>query len=63
MPAPAPEEDPLVVLAKIKAHIQLVEEQRRRWVREARRLGYTWSQIGESLGVSQQAVSKRFGGR
>ena len=30
------------------------------FVDEARRSGASWSQIGESMGVSKQAVQKRF---
>lgn len=32
-------------------------------VRRARNEGATWTQIAESLGVSKQAVHKRYGGR
>ncbi len=32
----------------------------RRWVEHLRRAGATWSQIADALGVSRQAVEKRF---
>jgi hypothetical protein len=31
------------------------------WVRNARAVGLSWSEVGRCLGVSQQAVSKRYG--
>jgi hypothetical protein len=33
------------------------------WVLEARAYGSTWAEIGGALGVTAQAVSKRYGGR
>jgi DNA invertase Pin-like site-specific DNA recombinase len=32
----------------------------REWVEELRRIGSTWSEIAEAMGVSRQAVGKRF---
>ena len=38
-----------------------VKADTRHQVRQARRCKVTWSEIGEALGISQQAASKRFG--
>jgi hypothetical protein len=48
-------------LAELAEDRRRVEAETRHWVRQARRCKVTWSEIGEALGVSQQAASKRFG--
>jgi DNA invertase Pin-like site-specific DNA recombinase len=37
-----------------------IDRMEREWVEEMRRIGVTWSEIAESMGVSRQAVEKRF---
>lgn len=34
----------------------------RRWVDAARRAGLSWSEVGDTLGISKQAAQQRFGG-
>jgi hypothetical protein len=52
------------VLVRMSAHNRKVEHHTARVaeaVLEARNSGYSWTQIGEALGVSKQAVLQRFG--
>ena len=37
-----------------------VEETLLGWVRRARRLGATWAQVGEALGITRQSAWERF---
>lgn len=37
-----------------------IDRMEREWVEELRRIGSTWSEIAEAMGVSRQAVGKRF---
>jgi hypothetical protein len=60
VPAPSAEDDPLAVLGQVRAARELVDDQQRRWVLMAREKGHTWAQIAGALGVTQQAVSKRY---
>lgn len=48
-------------LGQVVGQVQDLEERRDRLVREARERGATWAQLGGVLGVSQQAVQKRYG--
>ena len=55
--------DPLIGLAATR---QLRAEMERReavLVRKARNQGATWAQIAQVLGVSKQAIHKKYGGR
>lgn len=67
--APVPEPvlygDPSEVvdaLAAVVSRISQLEADRDELVRLARSQGVTWSRLGEVLGVTHQAVAKRFGG-
>ncbi len=55
--------DALMHLEDAKARRESADREIRATVLAARELGVTWSVIGEVLGVSQQAVTKRFGKR
>ena len=71
--APHPDEQPLVDVAGqdafdpltwvAAAHSEVVDAtERRTWaIGAARRAGVTWTQLGTVLGVSPQAVQKRYG--
>jgi phosphohistidine phosphatase SixA len=48
-------------LGELMAERERLERETRFMVDQARRCRVTWSEIGEALGVSQQAASKRFG--
>jgi hypothetical protein len=45
----------VVVLRRIADRLELIH------VETARREGWTWQQIGDTLGVSRQAVHKKYG--
>lgn len=45
-----------------KARLQALERDIAVCVSAARAAGVPWSQIGDALGVSKQAVQKRYGG-
>lgn len=59
-----PEGDPLVHLAAAVGMSELLSEVSDKlvghFVNEARKAGVTWAEIGQSMGVSRQAVQKRF---
>ena len=52
--------DPKVGLRAVRALRRLLEELERTQVRRARREGWSWAEIGEALGVSRQAVHKKY---
>jgi hypothetical protein len=54
-------DDPAVGLAGVRALRELVERLEALHVEEARRAAWSWTEIGEALGVSKQAVHKKHG--
>lgn len=61
--AQAGDDDPLVALkatARLRGEVNRTEAVQ---VRRARARGRSWPQIAEALGVSKQAVHKKYGGR
>jgi len=61
--ADAASRDPRVGLRAVAALRRLVERLEALQVDNARRLGWSWEEIGAALGVSKQAVHKKHGGR
>jgi len=61
--AAAASRDPQVGLRAIAALRRLVERLEALQVDGARRLGWSWEEIGQALGVSKQAVHKKHGRR
>jgi DNA-directed RNA polymerase specialized sigma24 family protein len=55
--------DPTVGLRAVRALRRLLETLEELQVRNARERGWSWQQIAESLGVSRQAVHKKYGRR
>jgi hypothetical protein len=55
--------DPDIGLRAVAALGRLLERLEELQVDNARRLGWSWEQIGGVLGVSRQAVHKKHGGR
>ncbi|MCP9987021.1 hypothetical protein LUX01_10225 [Streptomyces sudanensis] len=55
--------DPLEALRETAALRHRLEGQEEVLVYRARTAGATWTQIAEALGVSKQAVHKKYGGR
>ncbi|MFJ8695109.1 hypothetical protein [Streptomyces roseolilacinus] len=55
--------DPLEALRETAALRRRLEGQEEVLVHRARVAGRTWTQIAEALGVSKQAVHKKYGGR
>jgi hypothetical protein len=53
--------DPAVGLRAVVALRRLADQVEARQVSAARRLGWSWDQIGDALGVSKQAVHKKHG--
>ena len=53
--------DPLERLSQLAGHRLELEDQTRSSVVAARSAGATWSQVGQALGVTTQAVHKRYG--
>ncbi len=56
----AESEDPAEGLRAVAALRRLAESLEARQVMTARRAGWTWEQIGDALGVSRQAVHKKY---
>jgi hypothetical protein len=54
--------DPGVGLRAVASLRALLESLERLQVENARKQGWSWQQIAESLGVSKQAVHKKHGG-
>jgi hypothetical protein len=54
--------DPAVGLRAVASLRVLLESLERLQVESARRNGWSWQQIADSLGVSKQAVHKKHGG-
>jgi DNA-binding NarL/FixJ family response regulator len=54
--------DPAVGLRAVASLRALLETLERLQVENARAKGWSWQQIAESLGVSKQAVHKKYGG-
>jgi hypothetical protein len=55
--------DPAVGLRAVASLRLLLESLEEIQVRNARALGWSWEEIGRALGVSKQAVHKKYGGR
>jgi hypothetical protein len=53
--------DPAVGLAAVASLRTLLESLEELQVRNAREQGWSWQQIAEALGVSRQAVHKKYG--
>lgn len=51
---------PLFTLAGYRAVADEVESSVRAYVVRARKIGHSWDEIGEALGISRQAAHKRF---
>jgi DNA invertase Pin-like site-specific DNA recombinase len=56
-------DDPLAELREIRALRTELDRREAGLVRRARTLGFGWQMIATALGVSRQAVHKRFGRR
>ena len=54
--------DPAVGLRAVASLRSLLESLERLQVENARKQGWSWQQIADSLGVSKQAVHKKHGG-
>ena len=55
--------DPAVGLRAVASLRQLVEELQELQVTNARNLGWSWQEIADALGVSKQAVHKKYADR
>ena len=55
-------EEVLARLAPVASAGAQVQENLTAWVRKARSLGATWSQIGAALGMTRQSAWERFSG-
>ncbi|HWG99921.1 MAG TPA: helix-turn-helix domain-containing protein [Pilimelia sp.] len=55
--------DPKVGLRAVVALHRLADALEAVQVRNARRLGWSWQEIADALGVSKQAVHKKYAGR
>jgi hypothetical protein len=55
--------DPAVGLAAVASLRVLLESLEELQVENARALGWSWGQIGRALGVTKQAVHRRYGRR
>jgi hypothetical protein len=54
-------DDPAVGLRAVVALRRLADQLEQRHVASARRLGWSWEEIGDALGVSRQAAHKKHG--
>jgi len=54
-------EDPAVGLRALVALRRLADRLEAAQVTSARRSGWTWQQIGDALGITRQAVHKKYG--
>jgi DNA-directed RNA polymerase specialized sigma24 family protein len=59
----ASDRDPRVGLRAVAALRKLLEQLETVQVRSARASGWSWQEIAEELGVSKQAVHKKYGRR
>ncbi len=57
----ASSEDPAVGLRAVVALRRLSDRLEGAQVTAARRAGWTWQQIGDALGITRQAVHKKYG--
>lgn len=57
----AESDDPAQGLQAVVVLRRLTDRLEERHVRAARAHGWTWQQIGDALGVSRQAVHKKYG--
>lgn len=57
----ASSEDPAVGLRAVVALRRLADRLEVVQVTSARRAGWTWQQIGDALGITRQAVHKKYG--
>lgn len=55
--------DPAIGLRAVASLRQLVEELQELQVENARAAGWSWQQIASALGVTKQAVHKKYAGR
>jgi DNA-directed RNA polymerase specialized sigma24 family protein len=55
------DDDPLEELARIAEARRALRASEEAAVRRARTRGYSWAEIGAILGVSKQAMHRRFG--
>lgn len=58
----ADNEDPAIGLRAVRQLRELADRLERLHVGEARRRGWTWQQVAEALGVSRQAVHRKYAG-
>jgi predicted transcriptional regulator len=58
----ASSEDPAIGLRAVRSLRTLVERLEALQVRNARNQGWTWDQIAQLLGVTRQAVHKKYAG-
>ena len=56
-------EDPREGLRAVRAVRELADRLEQLQVQRARRLGWSWQQIADALGVTKQAVHKKYGRR
>ena len=59
--AAAGDQDPRVGLRSVAALRRLLEALEQAQVRNARAAGWSWQEIAQELGVSRQAVHKKYG--
>lgn len=55
-------EDPLRELKQLVKNRKALDRREATLVRRARNAGYVWEEIATALGVSKQAVHKKYGG-
>jgi hypothetical protein len=60
-PAPVEEIDPATGLRAVGALHRLAERVEATHVAAARRVGWSWEQIGEVLGVTRQSIHAKYG--